>query len=449
MGFKLSSMSRVFVFPDKPDTVDTIPFFTGTVFLETGEKFGTAPDDWIKVELPNSAVVGWLKRSSGTEVPDPARPELDVEGFVRSALIAEQAFNNDPATAPNFVFADYVLALAFVESDMTNPAAVPPSDALGPLQITAVQWQDFVTNGKPLSDIFDDRDRPSAQAYCASYRMRADGKAMLAALPAGSPPLKISLLDLFHAHLTSSASVALAIHNSTAGDSGKSPDQFNAALTGALVSAVFAKLQKLVAGSTLPATLGDFVKLTAAAMDAALQKSFSLIQQHAPDQVPAGKTQSSAADPVGKPAQQGDPPSSNLNYAAAKVPVKFRKFGDLIVARFAQAGYGKNQQVAAVANAIGESNLNPNAASKPPERSFGLFQCNQGGGLGNGFTQAQLVDPETNIAIIIKEARRHSDFAAANSLQAAVDAFVRDIERPADPNGQIAVRFKAAQKLVS
>lgn len=208
-----------------------------------------------------------------------------------------------------------------------------------------------------------------------------------------------------------------------------------------------AAVPKLVLGSTLPATFGDFVKLTGDALDAALQKSFALIQEHAPDQVPATTPPSTGNDPVGERPQQGDPPASGLNYAAVRVPVKFRKFGDLIVARFAAAGYGKDHQVAAVANAIGESNLDPNAASTPPEQSFGLFQCNRHGGLGNGFTQAQLVDPETNISIIIKEARRHKDFADANSLAAAVDAFVRDIERPANPNAQIATRLKLAQKL--
>jgi len=57
----------------------------------------------------------------------------------------EQAFNNDTKTPPNFVFADYVLALAVIESGMTNLGAKPTtSDAVGPLQITSAQWKDFV-----------------------------------------------------------------------------------------------------------------------------------------------------------------------------------------------------------------------------------------------------------------------------------------------------------------
>jgi hypothetical protein len=87
------------------------------------------------------------------------------------------------------------------------------------------------------------------------------------------------------------------------------------------------------------------------------------------------------------------------------VPVKFRQFGDLIVARFAAAGYGKDHQVAAVANAIRESNLDPKAVSDPPERSFGLFQCNIHGGLGNGFSPDQLLDPE----ILQSSSRKRGD----------------------------------------
>jgi hypothetical protein len=318
MAFKLTSMSDVFLMPAKPEVFPGPPFFTGTIFFEVGERFGTVPNDFIRVQLPHSSVEGWLKVSSGIIVPDPARPTLDEEGFVRSALIAEDAFNALPETAPNFVFADYVLALAVVESGMTNLGAIPPSDAIGPLQITVAKWQDFQTNGKPLSDIFSNRDRPSAQVYCASFRMRADGKAIAAAQPAGSPPPKITLLDLFHAYLTNSPPSALPIRDAAAdpANAAKAPEQVNAALTKDVVIDVFGKLQKLVLGSTFPANFGQFVKLTETALDAALQKAAALIQTHAPDQVPP-TPQANADDPVGPRPGQGASPASGLNYAAA------------------------------------------------------------------------------------------------------------------------------------
>jgi hypothetical protein len=135
-------------------------------------------------------------------------------------------------------------------------------------------------------------------------------------------------------------------------------------------------------------------------------------------------------------------------FNASAIPAGRETIADMIVSAFATADYGALQQIAALANAIAESNLDPNAASAPPDRSFGLFQCNTGGGLGTGFTQAQLCDPKTNIDIIIKEANRHSDFKDAKTLQEAVSAFVRKIERPADPNGETQTRFAIAQKLM-
>jgi hypothetical protein len=368
---------------------------------------------------------------------------------VYSALIAEQVFNDDASTAPNFVFADYVLALAFIESGMKNAGATPPSDAIGPLQITVARWQDFVTNGKPFSDIFPDgRDWPSAQIYCASYRMHADGKAIIAAQPAGAQALRLTLLDIFHAYLTDSPAAALAMKTAAAdaANAAKPPAQIHAALTAALVTAIFNKLKGFVPGAAAPATFGDLIKLTGSALDAELQKAFDLIRTNAPELQTGTAQTATSKDPVQERPNGPASPASGLHYPASVRPEN-RQFGDMIVARFATAGFGQLQQKAAVANAIRESALNPNAASHPPERSFGLFQCNTGGGLGNGFTQAQLSNPETNIAIIIKEAKRHPDFAGAASLQAAVDAFVRKVERPANPGGESAQRFAIAQAL--
>ncbi|HXL13083.1 MAG TPA: phage tail tip lysozyme [Bradyrhizobium sp.] len=122
----------------------------------------------------------------------------------------------------------------------------------------------------------------------------------------------------------------------------------------------------------------------------------------------------------------------------------------LIVTSFAAAGHGKFQQAAAVGNAIAESNLNPGAHSAPPEVSIGLFQLNQKAGLGIGHSTVDLEDPVKNIAIIIAETKRPAlpAFRGATTLEAAVTAFVRDIERPADQAGQIAKRLGIARKLI-
>ncbi|NKK77700.1 phage tail tip lysozyme [Rhizobium leguminosarum] len=134
----------------------------------------------------------------------------------------------------------------------------------------------------------------------------------------------------------------------------------------------------------------------------------------------------------------------------AGVKAEFQKYGDLIVDRFAAAGFNTRHQLAAVlANAIEESGLNPAAASHPPERSFGLFQCNQKNGVGKGYSEAKLKDPEVNISLIIAEARKSKTFCTAATLEAAVEAFVKWVERPKNTGGAITRRLSTANKLLA
>ena len=58
------------------------------------------------------------------------------------------------------------------------------------------------------------------------------------------------------------------------------------------------------------------------------------------------------------------------------------------------------------------------------------------------------MNPDINIAIVIPEAKKYAEFVSAGTLDRAVSAFVRDVERPADVSGQIANRLNIAQKLL-
>jgi Phage tail lysozyme len=124
-----------------------------------------------------------------------------------------------------------------------------------------------------------------------------------------------------------------------------------------------------------------------------------------------------------------------------------KPIAELIVRRFSEAGFGTVQQLAAVANAIGESNLNPKSHSAGGDDCVGLFQLNRNGDLGHGFTVEQLMDPDTNIGIIIKEAKKFEAFGTATSIETAVDVFVRKVERPIDPDRAVAKRVAIAQSL--
>ncbi|WP_458764644.1 phage tail tip lysozyme [Cupriavidus basilensis] len=119
-----------------------------------------------------------------------------------------------------------------------------------------------------------------------------------------------------------------------------------------------------------------------------------------------------------------------------------------ILNAFFVAGYGLYQQVAAVANAKAESNLKPDAhALTASEDSVGLFQLNRMGGEGKNFSVAQLSDPDFNIKVTIDAVSRFRSFRAADSLDSAVDEFVRRFERPADTDAAVAARQRIAHSL--
>lgn len=140
----------------------------------------------------------------------------------------------------------------------------------------------------------------------------------------------------------------------------------------------------------------------------------------------------------------------SFDMTKAGVRLEFQRYGDLIVDRFKRAGFTtKYHLAAALANAIKESHLDPEAASPLPEHSYGLFQCNQKNGVGKGYSKEQLFDPDLNTALIIAEARRASAFVSASTLEAAVDAFVRYIERPKNKEGAISSRLEVARQLLS
>ncbi|MEX3008320.1 phage tail tip lysozyme [Hoeflea sp. TYP-13] len=122
------------------------------------------------------------------------------------------------------------------------------------------------------------------------------------------------------------------------------------------------------------------------------------------------------------------------------------RIANKITARFAAAGYGPAQQIAAVSVAIRESTLNPNARNRGCN-CYGLFQMNRSGGLGKGHTVANLTNADYNISLIIKEANRFSSFASAKTVDQAVSAFVRNVTRPADKPGVVRATQRTARKV--
>ena len=123
---------------------------------------------------------------------------------------------------------------------------------------------------------------------------------------------------------------------------------------------------------------------------------------------------------------------------------------NLIVGKFAAAGFGQIHQITAVANALKELSLNPGAQTHTTrEDSIGLFQLNMRKGLGVGHSLSDLLDGGKNTDIIIGVCKTTPTFRNATTLDAAVAAFVNFIERPANKPAEIADRLQKARTLMA
>ena len=583
MAYELTRLTAIRPTPSKKlDPIDG--FSSGTVLFGTGK---TAVDDdgksWVNILIPPGVFDGWIPLDNANEVADPAPPPMDPESFVRQCTLVDRCLNGDPAIAPWFVTADFIIARALFETGMTVTHFAAPQ-VTGPFGLSQTEWDAFRASKLQTAADYQPGDVifPMVQVYAAAYRMHTDGEAfsklMTPAAQAGTNQVFVpSYLDLFHCYLTD-AKTAKDIR-----DSESNQGALVSVVLGSHLAAIKARPQFSTLKDTT--TVPQFIAATQSVLADLLNTAFDKIRTFAGDELPrepseaapwldvakaemqAGVTEASqpnriksyfaATDfgPVGNPTpawcgafvafcvkQAGFPPpkgaaaadnwknwgttsiplgsheipagavvvltaspgtdkvghvgfftrfsdagdqvivlagnqtngvneapyavpriaairtvetlipigaANRYDMTAAGVRKDLQKYGDLIVDRFQRAGFTKDQQlIAALANAIGESGLDPSAKSPAPEESYGLFQCNRKAGLGIGYTIDQLKDPETNIAIIIREARRFSAFTAASSIEAAVRAFVTFIERPKNTSGAIKARMAIANKLL-
>jgi|694.fasta_scaffold01208_23 hypothetical protein len=123
------------------------------------------------------------------------------------------------------------------------------------------------------------------------------------------------------------------------------------------------------------------------------------------------------------------------------IQVSARDMASLIYTKFKDAGFNDAQAKAAIANAMAESSLNPNAenhATNPKtgkqEHSYGLFQVNRSA--HPQFSAEDLKNPEKNIDAMISIMKSNQkDFSTFKSLtdeNAATAYFMKKFERPAD-----------------
>jgi len=136
--------------------------------------------------------------------------------------------------------------------------------------------------------------------------------------------------------------------------------------------------------------------------------------------------------------------TESLSTQPIQLSTDAESMAELIRSKFKAAGFSDIQAEAAVANAVAESGLNPNAHNTRGEDSVGLFQMNRNGGLGTGHSVESLKDPNYNIDLAIAAAKKSEAFLKSNTIDDAVAAFVRDVERPANKELEIEKRIQIA-----
>ncbi|WP_051448260.1 phage tail tip lysozyme [Bradyrhizobium sp. WSM1417] len=194
--------------------------------LEPRQDLGECPvsedGKWLTVDVgPLQADKGFVLKASCVESVDGDRPPVERAGVVQKCVFAEVTFNDSVTIRPFFVLADFLLARAIIETDVTNAGLlVPGSDGVGPMQVSTKEWKSFTQNGGALAvDAEDsDRDHPIFQIPAAAFRMHSDRKALsqLRTPPGSTDPFVPQLLDILFAYLTDSPAAALAIRDAHA-----------------------------------------------------------------------------------------------------------------------------------------------------------------------------------------------------------------------------------------
>ena len=280
------------------------PLEAGTGLKDAGKKETINNVAWLNVVFTPPAgkpATGWVLQAHCKEIGQIVRAPLNIVGFVRTSLMLERMFNLLDTTAPWFAAAEFVIARAIIETDLTNAQAkIPGLSAAGPLQVSADEWQALLRNGGDfakefnLPDADSDRDDPQLQVYAAIYRMHADAKAFSKLKEEqGVDPhdrgFRPTYLSLFHAYLLNSPQAAFAIdgaESSEATKNTKMDDFLKGILKPEEVDRLFAARENYLGKAQTPKTVGQFVEKTEADLKAARDKVPDLIKQHAPEEDP-------------------------------------------------------------------------------------------------------------------------------------------------------------------
>jgi hypothetical protein len=374
---------------------------------------------WVKVALlPEKKLEGFLPLHALEPVAPPS-PEIDEEQFYAAAALAARVSAVDD---------EYLYGLAVAQSGLKNiPSPVPGSDGSGPFQFSIARWADLVGRfGMEENITADDRSDPFTQVVLAARYTRLLTDAVKTALNR-DPKLN----ELFLAHLLGEDAGPVVL----AAQPGTSIVAASTNKPGA------ADAQKAIADNPQIFKAGNRTIISQALNDAGVELQKGL---------------NAAAQVKARPNPPGAPAPGPIQLNLSSIDPKRVAVAEMIINAFANAGFDNIHQAAALANAIRESGLIPTKEhiAEPKEFSVGLFQLNMRGGRGSHNTEPQLQDPSTNINVVINAAKNSGErfgrtFPTAKTIDEAVGSFVRDFEKPANQEAEIALRLTTARKLLA
>ena len=279
--------------------------------FDVGDATDSADGLWLKVDFgPHNDQKGFVLKADCKEKDGQApRPELDRGGFVRECVTTEFRFNASELIKPWHVLADYLIARAIIETGVTNAGSnIPGSDAVGPLQVSKVEWSNYVKDGGALvlNKNESARQHPIFQIDAAAFRMHSDIKALSALrTPAGEEgakdPFVPEFLDVFFAYLTDSPAAALAIREAfTSEHNHREPVTkfLRGPLNDEQVAALHKARSKFFGSEATPKSLEKTVTETEALLDEAMKEAFEKdIKIFMPEVIPVA-----SKDEAGAPA---------------------------------------------------------------------------------------------------------------------------------------------------
>lgn len=275
---------------DAPLVAAAERLLSGQVIELEGKTSGIG--DWIKIGvlLQDDAdpIPGWIETFYlGALVPEtPATVPPVVAGLFAAECARQEVLSSGELA----VAADYLIALASIETNLTNfGTLLTGSDAVGPYQITSQEWATYLATNVPVST--EARFFALSQIQCAAWFSERDSAEFAKAVqPAETAdPFIPSFLDMFHCRLIGVAAAAevYTIHKAGA-ENPAIQDVLSKHFAAADLQTLTANRKRFLGAGQGGAivSVGTFVNTTAAVLAEAMKKAFTLLRQEVPEFIP-------------------------------------------------------------------------------------------------------------------------------------------------------------------